>query len=100
MQIQEAEDREIAREAARQRVLSDFEKTQSIGGSRIANGNKQSTKSADTVDVVAGERGVKRKFELEQNDLDKLVQESEDKALAQLAMEQVRQHRKIRASVL
>ena len=83
MKQQEEAERALAREAARERVLQDFEKTQTVGGSSVIATSKY--KSAGD----GAERGVKRKFEMDGDQVEKLVAESEERALRQLETEQV-----------
>jgi len=88
MKQQEEAERALAREAARQRVLTDFEKTQSVGRSGLAGSAASSSKGGG--EASTAERGVKRKFEMDEDQVEKLVRESEEKALKQLEIEQVR----------
>lgn len=98
MKVEEEQEREQAREQARQRVLEDFERTQSgVGssGSRTAvsatgrpiGNNASTTVSTSTVEP-GSERGVKRKFELDDSEVASLAKEQEDKALKQIEREQ------------
>jgi nitric oxide synthase-interacting protein len=79
LKAEEASERRLAREAARQRVLSDFEQSQSLIGT--------SSKPKLAQDAPA-ERGVKRKFEMQDDEVEKLVAEAEERALQQLEEEQ------------
>jgi len=83
-QNEEAE-RQIAREAARQRVLSDFEKSQTVGSS---SSSFSANVARNTGGGLEGERGVKRKFELDDGRVEQLVLESEERALKLLEAEQ------------
>lgn len=86
MKQQEESERAIARDTARQRVLTDFEKTQAVGRNAIVSAAGGSSKGMSG----EGERGVKRKFEMDGDQVEKLVAESEERALKQLEVEQVR----------
>lgn len=86
LRVDEETERSIALEKARERVLEDFEKAQA-GGKKVGGANAAVARKTDAVPVVAG---VKRKFEIEDDEVERLVKEAEEKALAQLEAEQVR----------
>lgn len=92
LKAEEASQREAAREAARQRVLDDFEATQTrFVSNGIGSGVAQtgSTKNKGKEAAVSEEpRGQKRKFDLDDDHVQKLVNESEERAMAQLEKEQ------------
>ncbi|GJE93158.1 hypothetical protein PsYK624_093170 [Phanerochaete sordida] len=77
------EERQRAREAARERVLLDFEKGQ-LG--LAAKGPGATT--SGTGDGSKEPRGTKRKFEFDADTVDKLTREAEDAALKQIEKEQ------------
>jgi nitric oxide synthase-interacting protein len=81
LKAEEASERSLAREAAKQRVLSDFEQSQSVMSS-------SSTAPKAAQDANKAERGIKRKFEMQDDEIDGLVSEAEERALKQLELEQ------------
>lgn len=100
LKTEEVFQREAARQAARQRVLEDFESTQShFTSNAIANIGSSSSKgsgaaTAETTSTVksddtAKDRGLKRKFDLDEDHIANLVSESEERAMVQLEKEQV-----------
>lgn len=102
LKAEEASQREAARQAARQRVLEDFESTQSRFtsnaianiGSSSSNGKGSGAATAETTSTVksddtAKDRGLKRKFDLDEDHIANLVNESEERAMVQLEKEQV-----------
>lgn len=89
MREEEEQERQAARQLARERVLRDFEKLQSgAGTSALAD----SSTSNNTVDPVAiesiGERGTKRKFALDEQEVTRLQEEHEEKAMRDIEREQ------------
>jgi hypothetical protein len=88
MEGEHAAERELALEKARERVLEDFERAQANGSGKrtpAASGAAPSTSKGLT--TVAG---VKRKFEVDTDEVERLIKEAEDRALKQLEAEQVR----------
>lgn len=97
--MEEEAERQLARERARERVLEEFERTQSGMGSsskaaassvkdvRNANANVEITSSTSTIGVSADDRGKKRKFALDDEEIAKLASEHEEKAMQQLEKE-------------
>lgn len=98
MKVEEEEERQIARQQARDRVLVNFERLQSgassttnIPGSvdsskRIQDGD--GTASTYPVDPLNSGRGAKRKFMLDDDQVAKLANEQEEQALLQIEREQ------------
>jgi nitric oxide synthase-interacting protein len=92
--ISEEQDRERAKAEARARVLKDFEKGLGLGtaGSSAA----KAAKKNETLEMQADQdaldlaRGTKRKFEFDQNAVERLAKEAEDAALLAIEKEQVR----------
>lgn len=76
MRSTEADDLALARSAARARVLKEFEQTQS-GITKLGSGATAVTNSKEEGD----KRGVKRKFELDRDEIERLAKEGEDEAL-------------------
>jgi hypothetical protein len=97
-------EREKARAEARDRVLRDFERGLGLGGAKIAAKPKalaekkvelgrDPAKQDVSVKLIEGptgdERGVKRKFELDESAMERLAREAEDAALKAIEAEQV-----------
>jgi hypothetical protein len=94
----------LARQKARERVLADFERAQGAGGGGRRDKSTTPATTGSTTDVsevtvvkatqngdgVEGERGVKRKFELDVDEVERVSRESEEAALRQIELEQVR----------
>ena len=115
MKVEEEQERLLARQHARQRVLEDFERLQSGAGpsKRVAgpSGNASASSSAvlsnsatkpssshitaeTQLPVIGqGERGVKRKFELDAGAVSRLADEQEQKALDLIEHEQAERRR-------
>lgn len=87
MHAEEQAERELALEKARERVLDDFEKAQQLGPGRT---KAPSASVAASNGAPASTAGVKRKFEFDKDEVERLVQEAEERALRQLEAEQVR----------
>ncbi|GAA94855.1 uncharacterized protein L969DRAFT_90761 [Mixia osmundae IAM 14324] len=90
---QEEQEQAEARSKARARVLAEFEQSQStrgIGKSSSATSTPApSTSTSLAIEAPpADEKSTKRKFKVEQGDIDQLQREAEDQALAQIAIEQ------------
>lgn len=98
MKVEEEQERELARQHARERVLQDFEKLQSgvaAAGSRVAGPSAPSSSSTasaagSTTNGVGsvGDRGTKRKFDLDGDEVTRLQDEQEAKALREIEREQ------------
>ncbi|CED82844.1 Uncharacterized conserved protein [Phaffia rhodozyma] len=86
---EEEEEKAKAREDARERVLRDFERTQSGLGAKVGGSSTTGTPSGNASKVEGEERGQKRKFELDQADIDRMATEAEDAALAKIEKEQL-----------
>ena len=84
MRNEEAAERVLALEQARERVLADFEKAQSVISS--SNPKKSNTSFSSVPEKVAG---TKRKLEIDDEEMNKRMKESEDAALRQIQEEQV-----------
>lgn len=85
MREEEEQERQAARQLARERVLRDFERLQSgAGASTVSN----SATTSSTVESVAADRGTKRKFALDQDEVTRLQDEQEEKALKEIEREQ------------
>lgn len=78
----ELAEKEKARSEARARVLSDFEKGLTLGGARKT-----------TVDVRVEDRGTKRKFEFDEDMIEKLAKEAEEAAMRAIEQEQAEARR-------
>ncbi|KDQ09784.1 hypothetical protein BOTBODRAFT_36775 [Botryobasidium botryosum FD-172 SS1] len=86
MAKEEESEKQRAREAARARVLKDFETSQSA----LATRRDASMEVSSTNDVT---RGVKRKFDFDQEKVDALALAAEDAALKQIEIEQAEARR-------
>lgn len=97
MKTTESDDLASARAAARSRVLREFEQTQSglstvgkaVKGKVVAS-TSTSGNGVGEGGAGAGEgdgRGVKRKFELEREEIDRLTKEGEEEAMRRTAIE-------------
>ena len=113
MKVEEEQERLLARQHARQRVLEDFERLQSGAGpsKRVAgpSGNASASSTAVLSNAATlpssshitaetqlpgeGERGVKRKFELDAGAVSRLADEQEQKALDLIEREQAEKRR-------
>lgn len=91
MQEQEATDIIAARLAARERVLQEFEQTQTGLSATGAIGQLRRPVAASTSTLAATTvtGGVKRKFDLDSTEIERLAKESEDKAAKKIALELV-----------
>ncbi|KAL8277633.1 hypothetical protein RQP46_009906 [Phenoliferia psychrophenolica] len=90
MRATEEQERVLARAAARERVLKEFESAQSGLGSKATVGKTV----ASTVVVPGAEgRGTKRKFDLDQDEIERLAKEGEQEALERTAVEQAEARR-------
>jgi nitric oxide synthase-interacting protein len=90
MRNNEADELASARASARERVLREFEATQSGLSSK---GTVGKVVAGTAVDKDAGERGTKRKFDLDQEEIDRLTKEGEDEALRRTALEMIESRR-------
>jgi nitric oxide synthase-interacting protein len=97
MKIEEEQERQAARQQARERVLLDFEKLQSgvaSSASRINGANGASATSvpasrvAGTAIAADNDKSLKRKFALDDDQVAKLQDEQEEKALKEMEREQ------------
>lgn len=86
MKADEEAERQVARAMARERVLQDFEKSQGIRASNVDRNTYQ--KAMDSIEATEETRGVKRKFEMESSEVERLMLDSEERALRQLEREQ------------
>lgn len=98
-------EREKARADARNRVLQDFERGLGLGGVKIGGAKpkvgtekkvelgRDPSKNDVSVKLIEGpagdERGVKRKFELDESAVEKVAREAEDAAMKAIEAEQV-----------
>jgi len=67
--------------------LQDFEQTQKVIGTPSQSSSIPSTARNESKQA---ERGIKRKFQLEDDEVSRLVEDAEERALKQLEKEQVR----------
>ncbi|GAA5864712.1 hypothetical protein JCM8547_008278 [Rhodosporidiobolus lusitaniae] len=74
-----------ARQAARERVLKEFETAQTSLGNKTTQGKVSATGKAD--EKADGPRGTKRAFELDEDEIDRLTKEATDEALNRTAKE-------------
>lgn len=90
MREEEEQERQAARQLARERVLRDFEKLQSGAGSSDATTATSSGKGTvePTPTESIGERGTKRKFALDEQEVTRLQDEHEEKAMREIEREQ------------
>lgn len=86
MRTESEEELAAARAAARERVLREFETTQSGLGSKGIAGKKSSAGKVDEKDDDAA-RGTKRKFDLDEDEIERLAKEATDEALARTVAE-------------
>lgn len=91
MKATEADELQAARAAARSRVLKEFEHAQT-GLSSKPTAGKLLTSSASTSTVVGG-NGLKRKFDLDEEEIDRLAQEGEEEALKRIEVEMAESRR-------
>jgi nitric oxide synthase-interacting protein len=93
--LSEEQDRQRAKQEARARVLKDFERGLGLG--TPGSGSVSAVKKDDKVELKSGQdaadlaRGTKRKFEFDQGAVERLAQEAEDAAMAEMEAEQVSQ---------
>jgi nitric oxide synthase-interacting protein len=92
--LSEEQDRQRAKQEARARVLKDFERGLGLG--TPGSGSVSAVKKDDKVELKSGHaadlaRGTKRKFEFDQGAVERLAQEAEDAAMAEMEAEQVSQ---------
>jgi nitric oxide synthase-interacting protein len=96
MKAEEELQKEEARQRAREKVLKDFEKVQGAGGSGRNTPTtttitvSSSRKTLTATEGGADERGTKRKFELDVDEVERVSKEFEDAALRQIEKDQVR----------
>lgn len=99
MKIEEEQEKQAARQRARDRVLAEFEQLQSgkpanrvagpsANGSNNAASNISDTSATSSTVPLTGERGVKRKFELDDSEVNRLADEQEEKAMKEIEREQ------------
>lgn len=87
MRETEAQDLVAARAAARERVLREFEQAQTGLTSKAAVGKQLAATASKSGEDGAESRGVKRKFDLDKEEIEKLMKEGEDEALARMTLE-------------
>ena len=99
MKVEEEQEKQAARLQARERVLAEFEQLQSgkpanriagptANGTSAAAANVSNTVAITSTVPLAGERGVKRKFELDDSEVNRLADEQEEKAMKEIEREQ------------
>ena len=92
MREEEEQERAMIRQQARERILQDFERLQSGAGpssSSRATGQAGGLSKPEAIaKEVIGERGTKRKFEVDGEQFDKMITEHEEKALLTMEREQ------------
>ena len=93
MRATEEQERVLARSAARERVLKEFESAQSGLGSKAIVGKTLASRAAGDGGDKADGRGTKRKFDLDQDEIERLAKEGEQEALERTAMEQAEARR-------
>jgi nitric oxide synthase-interacting protein len=81
----EERERAEARTRARERVLRDFQRGMGLGG---PNGTSKEVRALDT---PGEDRGTKRKFEFDHDQVERIALEAEEKAMKAIEAEQVRQ---------
>jgi nitric oxide synthase-interacting protein len=91
MRSEEASAIALAREKARQRVLEDFEKSQ-IKISSSSTSTSSGSGSSEKKEREEG-RGVKRKFEIDYENLEKIEREAEDQARKKIEKEEAEMRR-------
>lgn len=87
MREEEEQERQTARQLARERVLRDFEKLQSGAGTSALDALNNSRVDAVSIESI-GERGTKRKFALDEQEVARLQLEHEEKAMLDIEREQ------------
>ena len=87
MKADEAVEREVTLERARERVLTDFEHAQTIRSTKGK--DTTSTAPSDTPRPSSQVAGTKRKFEIEEDEVARMVRDSEAAALLRIQAEQV-----------
>lgn len=98
MKLEEEQEKQAARQSARERVLAEFEQLQSgkpatrVAGpsanGSAATANVSETSAVTSTTGLGGERGVKRKFELDDSEINRLADEQEEKAMKEIEREQ------------
>lgn len=83
MRQEEEEQRKVAVQKARERVIEDFEKAQDGFGSKSSRSSTTSSNAAPEE-----QRGVKRKFELDNDEVDRLAKEIEEETMKKIEQEQ------------
>lgn len=74
----------LARIAARERVVREFDSTQSSLGSKTVAGKTATTKSSKADEAQPGQ---KRKFDLDEDEIERLADEATDEAMKRTAVE-------------
>lgn len=88
MRATEEDELQSARAAARERVLKEFEHAQSGLSSKATAGKVMAGTQGNSNGEKEGEaRGTKRKFDLDQDEMERLAKEGEDEALKRTALE-------------
>lgn len=87
MREEEEQERQAARQLARERVLRDFEKLQSGAGTSALDASNDKKVDAVSIESI-GERGTKRKFALDEQEVARLQEEHEEKAMLEIEREQ------------
>lgn len=85
LQATESDQLATARQAARERVLREFESTQN-GLASINSSTSTSTISTPTTTIEKG-KGIKRKFDLDNDEIVRLTKAAEDEALRKTTLE-------------
>lgn len=93
--MKETEEDELAsaRAAARSRVLKEFEHTQSGLSSKPTAGKVVSTSAVVASGSGVDGRGIKRKFDLDEEEMERLAKEGEDEALKRMEIEMAESRR-------
>lgn len=87
MREEEEQERQAARQLARERVLRDFERLQS-GAGESAPSTSGSGAADSVIAAAAAERATKRKFALDEQEVARLQDEQEEKAMREIEREQ------------
>lgn len=90
MREEEEQERQLVKQKARERVLQDFERLQSgtaLSAKAVSNNAIRGAGSA-TVSAAVTDRGRKRKFELDDDEINRLADEQEEQAVRDIEREQ------------
>ncbi|GJJ11977.1 hypothetical protein Clacol_006215 [Clathrus columnatus] len=92
LRLEEEEEKQRAREAARQRILQEFERGQSgIGNPAVSSQEKKNKSAAEPTENPSQEdesRGTKRKFDFDMDKVEVAAREAEEAAMRQIEKEQ------------